>query len=432
MNVANNLANPADPSLPQRWQDVAAFVFFAAVLGVPSGYSWGSGLTVLLALGMLLRSGRGFFAGLERQDWAMGGLFIGLGVLWSHSFDGLWTWLPNKDYFYKYSLAALALWGAKKVAPNVAALRWGLAAGALAACVVALRQYFELGRATGFTNAIQFGDVAIILALGNWLFASIGARPWWERAVLVLAGCLALLASLLSLSRGGWLMLVLVPVLMSFLGARRAQRMQLLLGVSLAAGLALAALAQFSAVQQRIALASSEVQTYLADPGSDKTAQTSVGQRLEQWRLAWYLGQQRPWTGWGKQGLIAAKEDAVQSGRAHPSVLEFEHAHNELLDMWARRGAVGVVMLLAAYVLPLVVFYPTQRRRDLLPEHQRGAGLALHILGMSVALGCVVFGLTQVFFAHNSGHMFYAFALVFIYGALAGLKNCPASYTPMR
>ena len=135
------------------------------------------------------------------------------------------------------------------------------------------------------------------------------------------------------------------------------------------------------------------------------------------------MGKEKPITGWGDQGLIEGKKIYVEKGQALPVVLLYGHAHNDVLDMWARRGAVGLLFLLGIYTVPLYVFYPTAKRRQQIADVDRSLWVALCIVGVSVPVGYFVFGLTQVFFAHNSGHMCYLFTIVFIFSALRSVEQ---------
>ncbi|MNT43125.1 hypothetical protein D3C72_1795810 [compost metagenome] len=114
----------------------------------------------------------------------------------------------------------------------------------------------------------------------------------------------------------------------------------------------------------------------------------------------------------------------MQAGRASASVLGYDHAHNEVLDMFAKRGLIGVALLLVFYAVPLAIFWPTRRRMAQCPGTPMDRQiLYLRMLGTMVPLCYMGFGLTQVFFAHNSGHMFYVYMLVVLLGALIGRER---------
>ena len=177
----------------------------------------------------------------------------------------------------------------------------------------------------------------------------------------------------------------------------------------------------YQKLEQRSSEATREISQYLQDP--QKYAVTSVGQRLEQWRLAIRLIEQRPLTGWGLEGYPAAKQQMVDQGLAHPSVMEYGHAHNEILDMWVKRGLLGLILLLLFYAVPAAIFWPTQSRIARVNAEQRSKLLALRAAATLLPLAYFGFGWTQVFFAHNSGIMFYLFSLILLWSMLIGLER---------
>ena len=147
-----------------RWQGLAACVFFAACLSLPSGYSWGALLAILLAFVTLPRWRK------EPQTRAakiLAASFLIFGIFWSHSFDSFWSWRHN-DYWIKYALAALCVLCASVISTPVTAVRWGLMLGGITSGLLAIQQFVSFGRAQGFANAIQCGDLAVSLAMANW------------------------------------------------------------------------------------------------------------------------------------------------------------------------------------------------------------------------------------------------------------------------
>lgn len=405
------------PDILQRWQNISAFIFFAFCLSLPSGYSWGAISTLILALISFPIWRR---QKISPENWILAILFLILGILWGHTFDEFWSW-RNSDIGFKYTLAALCTLCVSSIPANVKFIRWGCIVGCVSACGIAILQFLSNGRADGYTNAIQFGDISIILAIICWNFIPNYHLSFMERSILLLAGFLGLIASFLSLSRGGWLLLLLLPFIFCLFAERLQRKIVINLTIFMMGSLAVIGALQIQLLGQRVQQVQYEVQAYLDNP--TENANTSVGQRMEQWRLAWKMGQAKPLTGWGNQGLMQGKQEYVQRGEAHPSVLNYGHAHNEILDMWARRGILGIIILLMAYIVPISIFYPTSKRLRKVSIANRVECMALRISGMTVALGCIVFGLTQVFFAHNSGHMFYTFSLIFLFSAIRTLEN---------
>ncbi len=399
---------------------ISAFFMFALALAIPSGYSYGSlGLLLCALMGSRLLKQQTLPAGTSQ----LMGLFLLLGVLWSLGFNGLWSW-SGTDHWLKYGLAAftlavVAIWGIR-----AEAVEWGLSAGAVGALGIAAYQYVVLGwsKAWGHTNAIQFGDLAMYLGIAAWGVALFGQRRWPSTALMWLCGACGVIASLLSETRGAWvvaplLLLCLLIVLCMYGRARLA----LSACVAAAALVVVAVMPYAEKFGSRAAVAVQELQFYAQQP--QDAAVTSVGQRLEQWRTAIRMIEERPITGWGTQGVIAGKQELVDRGVAHPSIMEYGHAHNEILDMWVKRGLPGLCLLMLCYAVPLWLFWPSRQRLQHIAPELKPQMLALRMSASLLPIAYFGFGWTQVFFAHNSGHMFYMFGIVSFWGAIQQLER---------
>ncbi len=77
---------------------------------------------------------------------------------------------------------------------------------------MAIYQYKTIGRAEGFTNAIRFGDLAILMGIISLSAAMLKFFSTKERAFFAIASFFGLLASILSFSAAG-LLLIAVPVI---------------------------------------------------------------------------------------------------------------------------------------------------------------------------------------------------------------------------
>lgn len=409
---------------------VSAFVFFALALGVPSGYSYGAVgmlLLSLLALPSLYKST------CDPRTKALVALFMLVGVMWGVSYEQGQGWaLSGSDYWPKYWLAALCLAAAAQQRVSPQAVIWGMGVGGLGALGIACYQYVVLGwdKAWGFTNAIQYGGIAMYMGISAWCMALLAVRRRWQAVLLWLLGTAGVVASLLSETRGAWLVApLLVAFCMVVLGRNGHKRWALAVcGVAVALAL-LVLVPYWDKFGGRAWQAVEELQQYLQRP--ETAGVTSIGQRLEQWRLAWVLAAEHPLLGWGIEGFAHAKQVWVDAGKAHPSVLDYGHAHNEILDAWVKRGLWGVMVLLLFYAVPLYVFLPTKARMDQLLPATRNMALALRTTAAMLPLAYFGFGWTQVFFAHNSGNLFYLFSLVALWGALLHVERAspPTGHT---
>lgn len=409
---------------PRRLATAALFLVPALALTVQSGYSYGAALLLMGALCSLHRWPR---AAQDRWTWVFAVTMAGMGVLWfvlANPLEGLGGW----DRPSKFGFGILCLLFVSPLAPRPRVQFWGLLVGCLGAGAVALWQVFVEGepRASGFpsgrTNAIQWGNLALLLGtmLAAQTLALRAQLGRWAVALAGLAALMALNASVLSLSRGGWMALLLAfPVGLYLLGRFDRRALWRMLGGAAAVLIVLGAL-NHKAVMERWNIMEQEVQVY--DARGD--ASTSVGQRLEHWRFAWEAGWEKPLFGWGMQGYLDEKARRVAAGQYHPGIQEYIYTHNEPLDMFIKAGLFGVAWLLLFYAVPLCMFWPT-RARVAAYAHQ-GADvcaqmLALRLGGVCIPLLYAGFGMTQVFFAHNSGIMFYLFMTMTTWAAVRGM-----------
>ena len=391
----------------------------ALSLVLPSGYSWGSLLMCLAGL-LAWRQWRSVWR--EPAFVAWWAAVLAMGLIWSLDAVLADPFRANTlDRPLKFALALLAL-PALCLSPErwLVGLRWGIWLGALGAAATAAWQIHGTGmlRAWGHTNAIHFGNLALLLGFWSWIWArNEHGWPHWLGLVAALAGGYA---SIASESRGGWwtvpLLLALVVVLgkrpegAATVGRLRALRYRMAVG-ALAAALLLGW--QWDLLRQRADLAWQEVRLHWTTGDSA----SSVGQRLAHWEFAWQLGAEKPLSGWGEQGYHAEKDRRVALGQA-PAVLQaFGHAHNEWLDMWVKRGLPGVVVLALFFGVPLAL-YARALRGDLSGWAGQAAGAApvpvgarqaAALCGLVTVAGYVGFGMTQVMFAHNSGTMMFLF-----------------------
>lgn len=388
---------------------LAAFLTPALALSLPSGYSWGAGLLVLLGL-ISAPSALAHFSRWPRSLRLWAGVILLMGAVWAmhtHA-DGQWLWTTlGLDRVLKYALALVALMALVGGLPSVQPLRWGCWAGSAGAGLLGFWQWdgSDLERASGFTNAIQFGNLALLLALWSWVWARQSVQRqerWLGYAAALLGGY----ASFASGSRGGWIVapvLVLMVLLLDRPVLREPGKNRLrrtLAACGLVVGLTLAALA-VPQIQERSRLAAQEVHSWRVSGEADN----SVGQRLEHWTMAWHLALQKPVLGWGQTAYDQHKQALVAAGRVSPVLLDFNHAHQEWLDMFAKRGLVGVLGLALFFAVPALVYWPLRQRHG----QARSASSALALCGLLTVVGFAGFGMTQVMFAHNNAHIMYLF-----------------------
>ena len=148
-------------------------------------------------------------------------------------------------------------------------------------------------------------------------------------------------------------------------------------------------------VKQRIAEAYHEIALF-----QDGTVQTSVGYRLEMWRGAIKLAQEKPLFGWGDEGYQEGMQQLRETNQIRGRADLFTHAHNEFIDRLAKQGITGLIALILLYQVPLWTFASAKRAAHL-PTR------AVAMAGILLSLCYFDFGLTQAFLRHNNGVMVY-------------------------
>ena len=400
---------------------LAAFLLPAAALAFKSGYSYGIAVMVIAALCNVHR-----WAGRrpDRGTTLLLVLFLAMACMWfelSALEDPLGRW----DRPIKFVLGAICLLFAVAYPPRPAAFFWGLVVGTVGAGLTGLWQVHvqALPRATGYTNAIQWGNLALLMAT---LLAVQAGVHWqqlrrWHKPVIVLAVALGLQASLLSASRGGWVALGLALPAVLIVVLRYRRELLWKLGVGFVLALLVAGAANIEMLSARMQLAEDEVSQYF----EQSQTHSSLGIRLEQYRLAGQLIGEKPLLGWGMRGYVDEMHRRVDAGQYSPSIREYNFIHNEFIDLWVKLGVFGPLLQAALYASVLALFWPSARRmRRFEAEPQRWREvLALRLAGSLVPLMYFAFGLTQHFFVHNSGIVFFTFCVVILWSALRGQES---------
>ncbi|MFB9867346.1 O-antigen ligase family protein [Vreelandella sulfidaeris] len=391
------------------YTSLAVFLLGAIALIVPSGYSVGA---VMLLLGSIALLYKRPALGLNRRDWLVIAAMLAyaavnmLEVWWDgQSSSGL-------DKPSRFLLAVPAMLLIMAYPPRLSWWWSGLALGALGAGGWAgWQKFFEgVGRATGYTYVIQFGNLSMllgILCLAGLGWAAVQPHRRFWVAFLLVGSLAGVLGSLFSGSRGGWVGLPFV-LLVLYRGYGRQLPGMLKVGallLVLVGGLMMYLLPQ-TGVQLRVHEAFNDVSLYISEGNPD----TSVGARFEMWRGAYHLIVEKPLTGWGDNGYQQGMQALADKGVVDEVVTQFGHAHNEFIDAFAKRGVIGLAVLLALYLIPMRLFATQLTSKDFELR-------SLAVAGVLLPVAYIDFGFSQVFLGHNSGVMMYAFLLAVLWGS---------------
>ncbi|MDR0227376.1 MAG: O-antigen ligase family protein [Burkholderiaceae bacterium] len=409
--------------LPGYITTLAAALVPALALWLRSGYSYGAGLMVLGALCFLPR-----WVGRRQSPgtWLLAVLFVAMAVMW-YFLSALDGGTGVFDRPMKFILGAVSLLFAMCYPPTARIFFWGIPIGSAGAGGMALWQVCVQGmeRATGYTNAIQWGNMALLLACFSCIYAAFywRDRSWLWRLLVLAAAALGALASLLSGSRGGWLALVpVLPMLMVLVRMHRPAYFGRLLAGCAFLLVALAVVVAFiPRISERVDEVYRDVNTYLTAGNSN----TSLGTRLEQYRLAGQMISEKPWLGWGMRGYVDEMHRRVDAGAYGPSIREYNFIHNDFLDIWVKLGIPGVLLQAALFISLLLLFWPSRQRMALWAPGSTAwrEAMLLRVMGSLMPAMYLAFGMSQQFFVHNSGIVFFVFLVVGLWSALNGLER---------
>jgi O-antigen ligase len=296
-------------------------------------------------------------------------------------------------------------------------LWWGVVLGAVCALPFVGYQRIVLGidRPGGWLNAITFGDIALCLALVA-LAAAIDYRHSTRKAIVPALGAVAGLAgTVMTGTRGGWIALALAAVLfLTYAHLLRSRRVRLLLVGSFAL-FASTFFIPATGVQARVGQGVDDVRTWL-DGGS---AYTNVGVRLELWKGAGYLIQERPLFGRDPDMVRAGLRRLAAEGKIQEVILPVEHLHNDALQALATGGVFGLLAWLGILATPFAFFARMLGRE----AHRARPQFAPALAGMLVVLSYFSFGLTEVIFWSLKGSMFYALMVFLLMGFCLNVKD---------
>jgi O-antigen ligase len=279
----------------------------------------------------------------------------------------------------------------------------GAQVGAVVGGVIAVIQVWDgIDRAVGGAiNAFPFGAIAAWLACVSLIGA--GDYGWRGRAFAASAFAAGLIASILSESRGAWLALpVLVVILLVYFYRRYGPRVAWGGAGALAVIAVAVALIAGGSIRERL------TDTFAAFEGfefgrADLNAPDvfSLDQRALMMAYGLEAIADRPILGYGPQNAVT--EVRLRAGADGYAIEQYGHLHNEYLTETVGNGIVGLVSLLLLLAAPVVTALRSER------DKRYADRMALAAI---VSAGAALFGLTSLAFGHDITNTVYAGALL--------------------
>jgi O-antigen ligase len=353
-----------------------------------TGYGFFGLVALSLGAAVVNRHTPDYFRGLRSYTWyTLGMLAFLIAVVLQQGV--MHYWLPRQFDALSRFVFALPLFLLLRQFPSrhLRAIGWGCAAGAIAVGAWALIAQPQGGWSdasrldNSYTNAIPFGDTAVLLAfLSVFTLGWDGPRDWRMLALKLLALVSGGYASYLSGSRGGWIAVPIFAVMLGYQYHWFTHKKRLWIA-ALAIVVCSAALLSTERVERRLEAATADVS--LLHRGDENT---SLGLRLQLWQASFRLFTEHPVYGVGKGKLKQALGELATQGVARTEIVN-ERAHSDFFSTIAETGAIGAVCLVLFY-FGLSVHFWRERRSD--DPAIRAAAYS----GLAVSFSTMVFGLT--------------------------------------
>ncbi|CAJ1772111.1 hypothetical protein PEKONANI_00564 [Aeromonas jandaei] len=386
---------------------ISAFLFGALALTVPSGYSYGPALLAIASLFVFWR--KEYLSAMEKEHKIIASLLLSYFVLFLISVIVDGSSFSQLDRPSRALMAALMIPTLAKHKVKLEVLLCGFASGAVIAACIAIYDKFYLGYERAFdfySMPIQSGNISMSLGL----FCLCGY--FWSRvkkfnhySFFCMVGAISgLIGSFLSGTRGGWILLpvVIFSILMLYrnvIASNERKGLLCLLFIIIAM-----VLTPQTGMLKRFYSAKTDIEQYVDGTNLD----TSLGIRFQLWRSAWDSFKEKPFFGWGQDGLRESQKQQLKENKITNFIYNFNyHAHNQYLEEMAKRGIIGLLVLLALLCVPIILM---KKRLSIMA--QESLAYSGGVLIIVTCLTTADYHLSQAYFSHNSGISFFVFSLV--------------------
>ncbi|WP_234879777.1 O-antigen ligase family protein [Aeromonas veronii] len=385
----------------------SAFLFGALALAVPSGYSYGPALLAIVSLFVFWR--KEYLSAMEKEHKIIASLLLSYFVLFLISVIVDGSSFSQLDRPSRALMAALVIPILAKHKVKLEVLLCGFVCGALIAASIAIYDKFYLGYERAFdfySMPIQSGNISMSLGLfclcGSFWYRVKNAKYF---SYLYMLGAISgFTGSFLSGARGGWVLLPFVIISILILYRKIVTNNEKKGLLFLFAIVMAMVLTPQTGMLKRFYAAKTDIEQYIDGTNLD----TSLGIRFQLWGSAWDSFKEKPFFGWGQNGLRESQKQQLKENKITNFIYNFNyHAHNQYLEEMAKRGIIGLLVLLAMLCVPILL---VRKRFSIMA--QESPAYSGGVLVIVTCLTTADYHLSQAYFCHNSGISFFVFSLV--------------------
>ena len=330
-------------------------------------------------------------------------------LLITSAVKGMWS-SSELEKLLRFALALPVLWLLLRAPQRLLRhIEWTILAGALAGSILLIVTMLSGGRGAvvevgGRYNAVAFANM--VLLLGGMTLLSLGWGPGsrWSRletAVKLVAVVLAVVATWMSETRSSWMLLPILGLvfLLGLRNWRRRHKVYCALAVCVALVASAAAIWTFSSRMQYI---THDLRGFVTSADRD----TSFGIRLQLWHASFLMFEKSPIVGIGPSRFREELRELKGQGIVTQEVVDgFGEPHNDLLAAMAGYGLLGLLSMLALYLVPAGVFF----RRLASDDRVIRVGAQM---GLLFCLSYCAFSMTEMMFRNMRSVPTYALIMV--------------------
>jgi len=271
--------------------------------------------------------------------------------------------------------------------------------------------YLGLNQGGGIYGSIIFGDLSVLFFSITLILLFFTTKHSKTTYLYIFSLILSALAVYLSGSRNAWFASLISVFLIPLLCYKHMRYKKVILVIFPIVLIVSSAILLTDNIQKRLALAYSEFTTYMVDgaPINTSLSDSSVGTRLEQWRVALHLTKDAPFFGYGGGNAGKHVTRYAQQGLAHPDLNNPDTEkgigglHSTYFETLINEGMIGLIIMLLFLLYPLYEFFKTRNFNPLLSA-----------VGVIFITNYMIFGITENPFVHdNFSSVYLIFLSVF-------------------
>ncbi|WP_294911978.1 O-antigen ligase family protein [Tatumella sp. UBA2305] len=293
----------------------------------------------------------------------------------------------------------------------------GIATGAIIGGAIAIYEKVFLGWGRAFDNImpIQAGDTCMSLGLMSLCLSFYHIKKNNKKYFIffIAAALSGITGSLLSGSRGGWILLpvnifIIISMNRDLISGRIIGALLLLITILISV-CSIPSLGVYS----RVNLAVQDLHRFTDKQWAGNDGTNSLGIRLMLWKSNWNSFKEKPLLGWGNFGISKSYNYQYEKGDIPLFIRDYginTHAHNQFLDEMAKKGLFGLASLLSIFLIPATMLHKKEKDKESREiKHISQSGLLL-------IFSTIDYFISQAFFNHSSGISFYFITISILLG----------------